>query len=108
MSRSPERSRRVRSPRRAHFKERIGYRGEELGCALLFPLISYLYVAEGGTGGATSTVGRCRQVPDAGPAYDRYRDEVGSGWESSLADLKAYLEGPRRRRIMIEAGLPEN
>ena len=26
-----------------------------------------LYVAEGGTGGATSTVGRCRQVPDVGP-----------------------------------------
>ena len=31
--------------------------------------------------------------------------EVGSGWESSLADLKKYLEGPRRRRIVIEAGL---
>ncbi len=47
-------------------------------------------------------------VPDAGPAYDRYRGEVGSGWESSLQDLKAYLEGPRKRRILIEAGLPEN
>lgn len=47
-------------------------------------------------------------VPDGGPAYDRYRGEVGSGWESSLADLKTYLEGPRRRRVTIEAGLPEN
>ena len=49
-----------------------------------------------------------QDVPDAGPAYERYRGEAGSGWESSLADLKKYLEGPRRRRILIEAGLPEN
>lgn len=47
-------------------------------------------------------------VPDAGPDYDRYRGEVGSGWESSLQDLKTYLEGPKKRRILIEAGLPEN
>ena len=47
-------------------------------------------------------------VPDAGPAYERYREEVGSGWESSLADLKRYLEGPRQRRIFLEEGLPEN
>ena len=47
-------------------------------------------------------------VPDAGPAYDRYRGQVGSGWESSLADLKKYLEGPRERRVLIEEGLPEN
>src|SRR6202162_3778311 len=47
-------------------------------------------------------------VPDAGPAYDRYRGEVGSGWEASLADLKKYLEGPRERRVFMEAGLPEN
>jgi len=47
-------------------------------------------------------------VPDAGPAYDVYRGRVGSGWEVYLADLKRYLEGPRRRRIVIEAGLPEN
>jgi uncharacterized protein YndB with AHSA1/START domain len=47
-------------------------------------------------------------VPDAGLAYDRYRGEVGSGWEASLADLKKYLEGPRERRVLIEAGLPEN
>lgn len=47
-------------------------------------------------------------VPDAGPDYDRYRGDVGSGWESSLQDLKAYLEGPKKRRILIEAGLPEN
>ena len=47
-------------------------------------------------------------VPDSGPAYDRYRGEVGSGWESSLQDLKVYLEGPKKRRILIEAGLPEN
>ena len=37
-----------------------------------------------------------------------YRGEAGIGWESSLADLKKYLEGPRRRRITIEAGLLEN
>jgi uncharacterized protein YndB with AHSA1/START domain len=47
-------------------------------------------------------------VPDAGPEYDRYRGEVGSGWDSSLRDLKRYLEGPRRRRIFVESGLPEN
>lgn len=49
-----------------------------------------------------------QDVPDAGPAYERYQDEAATGWESSLADLKKYLEGPRRRRILIEAGLPEN
>lgn len=47
-------------------------------------------------------------VPDSGPAYDAYRGRVGSGWDASLADLKHYLEGPRRRRIVIEQGLPEN
>jgi uncharacterized protein YndB with AHSA1/START domain len=49
-----------------------------------------------------------QEIPDAGPAYDRYRDVVGSGWEASLQDLKNYLEGPRRRKILIEEGLPEN
>lgn len=49
-----------------------------------------------------------QEIPDAGPAYDRYRGEVGPGWEASLRDLKRYLEGPRRRHIVIEAGLPEN
>ena len=57
-------------------------------------------------GGCVVTVEQ--EVPDAGPAYDRYQDEAAIGWESSLADLKKYLEGPRRRRILIEAGLPEN
>jgi len=47
-------------------------------------------------------------VPDAGPAYDRYRGEVGPGWEASFADLKKYLEGPRLRRVFVEEGLPEN
>ena len=32
----------------------------------------------------------------------------GAGWEASLADLKKYLEGPRERHIVIEAGLPQN
>jgi uncharacterized protein YndB with AHSA1/START domain len=49
-----------------------------------------------------------QQVPDAGPAYDTFRGQAGADWESSLAELKKYLEGPRRRRILIEAGLPEN
>ncbi len=49
-----------------------------------------------------------QDVPDAGPAYERYLGDAGIGWEASLADLKKYLEGPRRRRILIEAGLPEN
>jgi uncharacterized protein YndB with AHSA1/START domain len=49
-----------------------------------------------------------QRVPDSGPAYDVYRGRAGADWESSLADLKKYLEGPRRRRILIEAGLPEN
>ena len=57
-------------------------------------------------GGCIVTVEQ--SVPDAGPAYEKYQGEVGTGWESSLADLKRYLEGPRRRRILIEAGLPEN
>lgn len=48
-----------------------------------------------------------QDVPDSGPAYDRYRGEAGEGWETSLADLKRYLEGPRDRRFEIEAGLPE-
>jgi uncharacterized protein YndB with AHSA1/START domain len=57
-------------------------------------------------GGCVVTVSQ--DVPDAGPAYERYSGEAGPGWETSLADLKKYLEGPRRRRILIEAGLPEN
>lgn len=61
---------------------------------------------EDGEGGCVVTV--AQEVPDAGPAYERYTDEAGAGWETSLADLKRYLEGPRRRRILIEAGLPEN
>lgn len=47
-------------------------------------------------------------IPASGPAYERYRGIAGSGWEARLADLKRYLEGPRRRRVLIEAGLPEN
>ena len=47
-------------------------------------------------------------VPDAGPAYDRYRGQLGPTWDASLADLKRYLEGPRERQIVIEQGLPEN
>jgi uncharacterized protein YndB with AHSA1/START domain len=57
-------------------------------------------------GGCIVTVEQ--EVPDAGPAYRKYQGEAASGWDASLADLKKYLEGPRRRRIMIEAGLPEN
>ena len=57
-------------------------------------------------GGCIVTVEQ--EVPDAGPAYQKYQGEVASEWEASLADLKKYLEGPRRRRILIEAGLPEN
>ena len=57
-------------------------------------------------GGCLVTV--AQTVPDAGPAYDRYRGDVGSGWEASLVDLKKYLEGPRERRVFVEAGLPEN
>ncbi len=57
-------------------------------------------------GGCLVTVEQ--NVPDAGPAYERYLGEAATGWETSLADLKKYLEGPRRRRIVIEAGLPEN
>ena len=49
-----------------------------------------------------------QEVPDAGPEYVRYRGEAEAGWESSLEELKKYLEGPRRRRIAIEAGLPAN
>jgi hypothetical protein len=49
-----------------------------------------------------------QDVPDSGPVDAAYRGEAGAGWESSLEDLKKYLEGPRRRRITIEAGLPAN
>lgn len=47
-------------------------------------------------------------IPDAGPAYEIYRGKAGSGWEERLAELKRYLEGPRKRRVLVEAGLPEN
>ena len=57
-------------------------------------------------GGCIVTVEQ--EVPEAGPAYERYQGEAATGWETSLADLKTYLEGPRRRRILIEQGLPEN
>jgi uncharacterized protein YndB with AHSA1/START domain len=56
-------------------------------------------------GGCLVTVRQ--DVPDSGPAYDRYRGEAGEGWETSLGDLKRWLEGPRERRFEIEAGLPE-
>lgn len=56
-------------------------------------------------GGCRVTVRQ--DVPDSGPAYERYRDEAGEGWETSLGDLKRWLEGPRDRRFEIEAGLPE-
>ena len=49
-----------------------------------------------------------QDIPDGGPAYTAYRGEAEAGWESSLEELKKYLEGPRRRRIAIEAGLPTN
>ena len=35
-------------------------------------------------------------------------EQIRELWEERLADLKRYLEGPRRRRVLIEAGLPEN
>jgi uncharacterized protein YndB with AHSA1/START domain len=57
-------------------------------------------------GGCVVTVEQ--EVPDSGPAYSRYRGEAEAGWASSLEDLKKYLEGPRRRRITIEGGLPAN
>jgi uncharacterized protein YndB with AHSA1/START domain len=57
-------------------------------------------------GGCLVTV--AQDVPDAGPAYQRYQGEAATGWEASLADLKKYLEGPRRHRITIEQGLPSN
>ena len=49
-----------------------------------------------------------QDIPDAGRAYTIYRGEAEAGWEASLEELKKYLEGPRRRRIAIEAGLPTN
>jgi len=57
-------------------------------------------------GGCLVTVEQ--EVPEAGPAYDAYRGLAGDGWEESLAELKRYLEGPRRRRVLLEAGLPQN
>ena len=62
-------------------------------------------IAEGDSGCVVTVE---QTVPDSGPAYDAYRGRIGPGWDASLADLKRYLEGPRRRRILIEAGLPEN
>ena len=49
-----------------------------------------------------------QDVPDAGPAYDAYRDIAGAGWEETLSELKRYLEGPRERRFLLEGGLPLN
>jgi uncharacterized protein YndB with AHSA1/START domain len=57
-------------------------------------------------GGCLVTI--AQDVPDAGPEYVRYRGEAEADWKSSLEELKKYLEGPRRRRIAIEAGLPTN
>ena len=57
-------------------------------------------------GGCRVTVEQ--DVPDGGPAYEHYRDFAGDGWEESLAELKRYLEGPRQRRVVLEAGLPQN
>ncbi len=57
-------------------------------------------------GGCRVTVEQ--DVPDAGPAYEHYRGFAGDGWEESLAELKRYLEGPRQRRVVLEAGLPQN
>lgn len=47
-------------------------------------------------------------IPEGGPAYEVFRGDAGAGWEERLADLKRYLEGPRERRVLVEAGLPEN
>ncbi len=62
------------------------------------------FVEQGG--GCVVTVEQA--IPDSGPAYERYRGEAGPGWEERFANLKRYLEGPRRRRVLVEAGLPEN
>jgi uncharacterized protein YndB with AHSA1/START domain len=79
------------------YEPRDGEPLEGLSLALTF--------AERG-GGCEVTVEQI--VPDSGPAYDLYRGLAGSGWEASLADLKKYLEGPRQRRTVLEAGLPQN
>lgn len=57
-------------------------------------------------GGCLVTVEQ--DVPDSGPAYDVYRGLSGEGWEESLQELKRYLESPRLRRVVLEAGLPQN
>jgi uncharacterized protein YndB with AHSA1/START domain len=57
-------------------------------------------------GGCRVTVEQ--DVPESGPAYDEYRGLAGEGWEESLAELKRYLESPRQRRVVLEAGLPQN
>ena len=79
------------------YEPTIGDALEGLGMILTF--------ADGETGCVVTVE---QEIPDAGPAYERYRHVVGSGWEASLRDLKTYLEGPRRRKVFIEAGLPEN
>ena len=57
-------------------------------------------------GGCTVTVEQ--DVPESGPAYDLYRSLSGDGWEESLNELKRYLESPRQRSVVLEAGLPQN
>ncbi|MGH9363767.1 MAG: SRPBCC family protein [Thermoanaerobaculia bacterium] len=49
-----------------------------------------------------------QDVPESGPAYDAYRRLSGEGWEESLAVLKLDLDSPRQRRVVLEAGLPQN
>jgi len=49
-----------------------------------------------------------QDVPESGPAYEIYRGLAGEGWEESLRSLKQYLESPRERRFVLEAGLPQN
>ena len=57
-------------------------------------------------GGCVVTIEQ--DVPESGPAYDVYRGLSGEGWEESLAQLKRYLESPRQRSVILEAGLPQN
>lgn len=66
--------------------------------------IDFTFVERGGACVVTVEEG----IPEAGPAYEIHRGEAGPGWEDRLADLKRYLEGPRQRSVLVEAGLPEN
>ena len=75
-----------------------------------------LYVAEGGTGGTTSTVGQCAQVPGAGPYTGGYTARISKidrhGNRTTVVDNSAGILGGIKlwegQHLGIRAAGPES